>query len=109
MDVPETPRKRPQLPLVASKELVGVERTYDLAVRVVEGHASLTGNEHRALLANLLADYEETRRVFRGVANENAALKKRLAEQPESRSSDSLVPGLEHAYELINDALKAQA
>lgn len=57
-------------------------------------------------LTGLLDAYDERLRLNLGLMNENANLRKKLETQPGQRDGESLVPGLEKAYELINDALK---
>lgn len=70
------------------------------AARQVEAVASV------GVVRGLLEAYDERLAVNVGLINENAALKRRLEVAPEQRTDgESLVPGLEKAYELINDAL----
>ena len=110
MDVPSTPRQRPKLPSaygLLGRDVVGVERELAFARGVANGSLALTSAELTSLCVNLLASLEENRRVTVGYINENKALKARLAEQPERRKDDSdLIPGLQHARDVIDDAIK---
>ena len=81
------------------------ERELYVAAGVASYDIKLNAESLRDLVINLLATVEELQRVNVGLIGENAQLKRRLAEQPETRSGSPL-PGLEQAYALIGNALR---
>lgn len=105
MTAPAQPRQRPPLvDLALDETLTSRERELYVARLVADDEVDFDAAPLKDLVVNLLATVEELQRVNVGLVNENTDLRKRL--RPGGDAAESLVPGLEHAYELIAEAIR---